>query len=111
MTFILKKLLLLRFLLTLCSYAKVLKFKPGLISLNSKEGQLIFEQTTYKNIFWQLIPYFITQKNLSFCGPASIAMTLNALKLDPPALTEENLNNYKIFDQHNIFNIKIKKIK
>ncbi|ASK78672.1 phytochelatin synthase [Paraphotobacterium marinum] len=94
----------------MCSYAKVPKFKPGLISLNSKEGQLIFEQTTYKNSFWQLIPYFITQKNLSFCGPASIAMTLNALKLDPPALTEENLNNYKMFDQDNIFNIKVNKI-
>ena len=110
MTFILKKLLILSFLLTLCSYAKVPKFKPSLISLNSKEGQIIFKKSTYKNSFWQLIPYFITQKNLSFCGPASIAMTLNALNLAPPTLTKKSLSNYKMFDQENIFNKKVSKI-
>lgn len=57
-----------------------------LISLESKEGQKIFHEAFKSGNaanFFSLITNFASQSDVSMCGPASLAMVLNALKLDP----------------------------
>lgn len=57
-----------------------------LISLESKEGQEIFHESFKSGSatnFFSLITNFASQSDVSMCGPASLAMVLNALKLDP----------------------------
>ena len=60
---------------------------PGnLISLESAEGQKLFAESfnsqNAKN-FFPLITNFASQSDVAMCGPASLAMVLNALRLDP----------------------------
>lgn len=57
-----------------------------LTSLESPEGQEIFRESFAKGNarnFFPLITNFASQSDVSMCGPASLAMVLNALKLDP----------------------------
>lgn len=57
-----------------------------LISLESPEGQALFtESFTSKHAtnFFPLITNFASQSDVAMCGPASLAMVLNALRLDP----------------------------
>lgn len=57
-----------------------------LISLESKEGQEIFHESFKSGNatnFFSLITNFASQSDVSMCGPASLAMVMNALKLDP----------------------------
>jgi glutathione gamma-glutamylcysteinyltransferase len=60
---------------------------PGhLISLESTEGQQLFAeafQRGHATNFFPLITNFASQSDVSMCGPASLAMVLNALRLDP----------------------------
>lgn len=55
-------------------------------SLESLEGQELFRESYEKGHacnFFPLITNFASQSDVSMCGPASLAMVLNALKLDP----------------------------
>ena len=57
-----------------------------LTSLESPAGQEIFQESFSKGHarnFFPLITNFASQSDVSMCGPASLAMVLNALKLDP----------------------------
>lgn len=57
-----------------------------LTSLESPEGQEIFKESFVQgnaHNFFPLITNFASQSDVSMCGPASLAMVLNALKLDP----------------------------
>lgn len=57
-----------------------------LTSLESAEGQEIFKESLVQgnaHNFFPLITNFASQSDVSMCGPASLAMVLNALKLDP----------------------------
>ena len=60
---------------------------PGhLTSLESPEGQTVFQESFLRGNarnFFPLITNFASQSDVSMCGPASLAMVLNALKLDP----------------------------
>lgn len=57
-----------------------------LISLESLSGQELFHEAFragHARNFFSLITNFASQSDVSMCGPASLAMVLNALKLDP----------------------------
>lgn len=57
-----------------------------LTSLESAQGQEIFHESFTSGHavnFFSLITNFASQSDVSMCGPASLAMVLNALKLDP----------------------------
>ncbi|MCF6777236.1 phytochelatin synthase family protein [Thiotrichales bacterium 19X7-9] len=75
----------------------------NLIALNSPEGQKLFKETpnNYLNDYWLLSQYFVTEKGLAFCAPASIVMTLNALGKTPKEAPEHY--PYKLFNQTNLF--------
>lgn len=75
------------------------------ISLVSPEGQAIFQNSNIKQDFWQLIPHYISQKNLYYCGIASAVMVLNALNISAPF--DPNLSPYSLFTQKNFFNKEI----
>lgn len=52
----------------------------------SEKGREIFKraiQTEYMNIYFPLSQHFQTQSEVNYCGPTSLAMVLNTLKVDP----------------------------
>lgn len=58
----------------------------SLISLESQEGQALFAESFLSQNarnFFSLITNFASQSDVAMCGPASLAMVLNALRLDP----------------------------
>ena len=62
------------------------KLPDHLTSLESSKGQEIFHESFtsgHATNFFSLITNFASQSDVSMCGPASLAMVLNALKLDP----------------------------
>ena len=85
-----------------------LKLPKNLIALDSKEGQEIFQQSTYKADFWPLMENIETQQNLMYSGVASMVVALNALNVDPP--TEPAHAPYKMYTQNNIFTPAVLKI-
>ena len=72
----------------------------SLISLETIEGQSLFNKSKQAS-FWKLMPYFVTQETLTYCGIASATMVLNASNI--PAPVTPQLAPYRIFDQHNFF--------
>jgi hypothetical protein len=80
----------------------------NLIIYASFSGQKIFNESQYKNDFWPLSRYFVTQKNLTFCAIASAVMVLNALNIRAPF--DKTYSPYRIFTQHNIFTPKVKRV-
>jgi glutathione gamma-glutamylcysteinyltransferase len=62
------------------------KLPDHLISLEGREGQKLFHDSFRDGSatnFFSLITNYASQSDVSMCGPASLAMVLNALKLDP----------------------------
>lgn len=85
-----------------------LSLPNNLISFDSTAGIKLLQQSQHKTAFWKLMPYFTTERGLTFCGIASAVMILNALNIEPP-LTPEHAP-YRIFNQTNFFNAKTIKI-
>lgn len=81
--------------------AETLPLPAGLISFESKEGEALLFGAEARNDFFPLVSQFTTQINPAFCGPASIAMVLNALGVPRPA--SKLTLGLGIFDQENIF--------
>ena len=72
---------------------------PGLVGLEAPEGrQLLFESEAHE-AFFPLISHFETQKSTAHCGPASIVMVLNALRVRAP----KAFGSYRLFTQDNLF--------
>ena len=64
--------------------AETLPLSNGLISLDSEQGETLFFKAEANKAYFPLGLHFVTQDNPAFCGPASIAMVLNALHLPRP---------------------------
>jgi hypothetical protein len=79
----------------------------NLVTLSSSEGESLFESSSHQS-FWQLMPFFTTQLNLTYCGPASASMVLNALNI--PAPTSPIYAPFKLFDQNDFFTPDVLKI-
>ncbi len=82
----------------------MLPVPSNLIAFNSVEGRQLLNSAKHKQAFFALSPYFVTEKGLAYCGPASAVMALNALKVDRP-LTPQHAP-FRIFTQQNLFNEK-----
>lgn len=71
-----------------------------LYSFSSHQGQALFVRSQ-STPFWQLMPYFVTQQNLGYCGVASAVMVLNALEVSAPKTPA--YEPYRLFTQDNFF--------
>ena len=81
--------------------ADTLPLPASLIALDSAEGEkLLFDAEETKSYF-PLSMHFVTQVNPAFCGPASIAMVLNALGV--PRAPSDLTAGFGLFDQDNVF--------
>jgi len=81
--------------------AETLPLPDSLIALNSPEGERLLVDANARADYFDLAIHFTNQVNPAFCGPASLAMVLNALNVPRPA-SDMNLG-LGMFDQENVF--------
>lgn len=92
--------------------AQTLPLAENLINFNSQDGETLLMNSKAKQDFIPLSINFVTQKNLAYCGVASMVMVLNGIGIPAP-LAEEYQGfgrNYQTFTQTNIFNDKTDKV-
>jgi Phytochelatin synthase len=82
--------------------AETLPLPATLIALSSDEGEALLFGAEARADFAPLVEEFVTQVNPAFCGPATVAMVLNALDLPRPP--SESTLGLGLFDQENLFN-------
>ncbi len=82
--------------------AETLPLPPGLIGLDSEEGEALLFEAEARAAYLPLSLQFVTQQNQAFCGVASMIMVLNALKV--PAPETAAWKPFTAFNQDNIFN-------
>ncbi len=80
-----------------------------LVYLDTPQGEARLVQAERRHQFFAVLPYLEAQENLAFCGPASIAATLNSLGVTRPAVS--TLGPYPFFTQDNVFNAATEAIK
>src|SRR5262245_29974100 len=91
------------------AHAETLPLPGGLIALDSDQGQRVFFAAEANKAYFPLGLHFVTQDHPAFCGPASIAMVLNALHVPrPPSKSTLGLG---LYDQENIFDARSEAIK
>ena len=84
------------------AWAETLPLPDKLIALQSEEGEALLFDSEARADYTALSLHFVTQQNPAFCGPATIAMVLNAL--DVPRPPSDMTLGLGMFDQDNIFN-------
>ena len=67
---------------SLCAYGY--HIPDNAVALDSDYGQVIFNQSTFKQSYWGLSEHYITQSTGTDCGLASAVMVINALGIRPP---------------------------
>lgn len=82
--------------------AQTLTLPPNLISLDSPAGRVLLLESAAREAYWPLSLQFVTQKNPSYCGVASIVMVLNALGQNAPPAT--GFEGFSAYTQDNLFN-------
>jgi hypothetical protein len=82
--------------------AETLPLPDGLIALQSSDGEALLFDADARADYTPLSLHFVTQQNPAYCGPATIAMVLNAL--DVPRPPSDLTLGLGMFDQDNIFN-------
>ena len=78
-----------------------LPLPPGMIALDSSEGQAIFAEADAKSAYWPLSAHFETQENQAFCGVASLVIVLNSVNIAAPQPT--GFTPYRFFTQDDLF--------
>ncbi|WP_263721314.1 phytochelatin synthase family protein [Defluviimonas sp. WL0075] len=81
--------------------AETLPLPEGVIGLSTPEGAALLFGAEASADYLPLSIHFTTQVNPAYCGPASIAMVLNALDVPRPA--SDMTLGLGMFDQENIF--------
>lgn len=94
--------MLVRLTLILVSLTAWPALGADLVFLDSEQGQERLLRAERHHQFFAVQPFLEFQQNLAFCGPASIAATLNSLGIARPAVA--SLGPYRYFTQDNIFN-------
>ncbi len=89
--------------------AETLPLPDTLISLESPEGAALLFGAEARADFPALVAQFTTQINPAFCGPATMAMLLNALGVPRPA--SDATMGLGIFDQSNVFTAEVEEVK
>lgn len=89
--------------------AETLPLPPNLIGFDSAEGKALLIGAEQLDDFFPLSSHFVTQVNPAFCGPATIAMVMNALNVarQPSDATA----GFGMFDQVNVFDEKTEAVK
>lgn len=72
-----------------------------LVYVPSAQSARLFDTASEKAGFWSLMSAFVTERNQAYCGVASAAMALNALRVPPPL--SPAWYPYAYWDQDNIF--------
>jgi hypothetical protein len=80
--------------------AATLPVPEQLISLGSDLGAQLLIDSQSRRAYWPLSLQFVTQKNQSFCGVATLAMVLNALEVPAPATP--GIDPFTTFTQDNL---------
>ena len=83
------------------AHAETLPLPDSVISLTTREGAALLLEAEANTDYFPLSIHFTTQDNPAYCGPASIAMVLNALEVPRPA--SDMTLGLGMFDQKNIF--------
>lgn len=81
--------------------AETLPLPSDIIAFDSPEGEALLIEAEARDDFFRLSQHFVTQVHPAYCGPASIAMVLNALEVPRPA--SDMTIGLGMFDQENIF--------
>ena len=81
--------------------AQPLTLPPNLIGLDSPQGRALLIGSTAREAYWPLSLQFVTQKDPSYCGVASIVMVLNALGRHAPSAT--GIEGSTAYTQDNLF--------
>jgi hypothetical protein len=81
--------------------APVRAVPASLIPLDSAEGRRLLFESEAHGSFLPLAAHFLTQDTQTYCGVASIAMVLNAMKV--PAPTTSTYAPHRLFTQDNLF--------
>lgn len=81
--------------------ADTLPLPDSVIGLTTPEGEALLFGAEASRDYFPLSIHFTTQVNPAYCGPASIAMVLNALGIPRPA--SGMTVGLGMFDQENIF--------
>jgi hypothetical protein len=89
--------------------ADTLPLPSNLVRLDSAEGEMLLIGAEARADFLPLSVHFTTQVNPAFCGPATIAMVLNALGVPRPA--SDMTLGLGLFDQENLFTPRTEAVK
>ncbi|SDK18047.1 phytochelatin synthase family protein [Aliiruegeria lutimaris] len=81
--------------------AETLPLPQSLIALNSAEGGRMLLSSEANADYFDLGIHFTNQVHPAFCGPATIAMVLNALEVERPK--SDMTLGLGLFDQENVF--------
>jgi hypothetical protein len=88
--------------------AETLPLPEALINLNSDRGARLLLESEAMDAYWPLSIQFVTQKNQTYCGVATLVMVLNALGVPAPATPE--IEPFRTFTQDNALNEQTEKI-
>ena len=89
--------------LVACSVAAdTLPLPANLISLSSDQGAELLVNSSARRAYWTLSIQFVTQKNQSYCGVATLVMVLNALNVAAPPTSD--IEPFTTFTQDNVLN-------
>jgi hypothetical protein len=88
--------------------AERLPLSDNLVDLRSAQGREWFLEAEAREAYWPLASEFVTQKNGSFCGVATLVMLLNGLDIPAPAGAGEGVRSEGMgsFSQDNVFSEK-----
>src|SRR5262245_21575922 len=81
-------------------WAETLPVPPSLVDADTHAGEHLFLESDARQAYFPLAANFLTQKNQSYCGVASMVMVLNALQLPAPPVPE--FAPYRTFTQDNV---------
>jgi hypothetical protein len=82
------------------AWAETLPLPQNLVGAATDAGEALLLGSESHEAYFPLASNFLTQKNQSFCGVASIVMVLNAMQLPAPAVPE--FDPYRTFTQDNV---------
>lgn len=89
--------------------AETLPLPDSLVGLDTPAGEDLLFGAEARDDYFPLSIHFTTQVNPAYCGPATIAMVLNALEVPRPA---SNMTvGLGMFDQENIFTPAVEAVK
>jgi hypothetical protein len=90
------------------AFADTLPLPPALIDLASEQGEHLLLDAEARTAYWPLTIQFVTQKNQSYCGVASLVMVMNALRIPAPSVPD--IEPFRTFTQDNFLNDQTEKI-